>query len=84
MIDEPIAWTKEYLEANKPPLKSLDEHNRDARHRYRLATAPHGNGIACPECGEELMDSDGMILTVIPPKKNVHCPACGYRGYRIA
>jgi predicted RNA-binding Zn-ribbon protein involved in translation (DUF1610 family) len=69
-------------------LKSLMEHNyeRHAAHeRSRRAMEPHANGIACPKCGEELWDSDPCVtLSSNPPQKNVHCPACGHRGYRLA
>jgi len=41
--------------------------------------------INCPKCKEELWDSASMCtLTSNPPQKNVHCPKCGYRGYRLA
>lgn len=67
-------------------LKTLDEHERERREDFERAEAanhyPRPNGIACPKCGEELMDSDMLVLTSQPPMKNVHCPACGYRGYR--
>lgn len=46
---------------------------------------PRPNGIACPNCAKELMDSNpACVLTSNPPQKNTHCPACGYRGYRFA
>ena len=39
----------------------------------------------CPECGEELMDSNpNMTLTSYPAKKSIHCSKCTYQGYRIA
>jgi hypothetical protein len=44
---------------------------------------PHFNGIACPDCGKELYDTNASILTSFPPKRNVHCD-CGYHGYRLA
>jgi len=46
---------------------------------------PQPNGIACPECGEELMDSDALLLTSIPPRRNIHCPGrnCVFVGYRV-
>ena len=69
-------------------MKTLEEHDAE---RWKLieeieeSKKPHANGIACPECGKELWDSDPMtILTSYPAQKNVHCPACGYRGYRLA
>jgi DNA-directed RNA polymerase subunit RPC12/RpoP len=45
---------------------------------------PQPNGIKCPKCGEELMDTyPNMILTSDPPQKNVHCPTCDHKGYRF-
>jgi DNA-directed RNA polymerase subunit RPC12/RpoP len=72
--------------ANKK-LKSLAEHNSSAStwHMSMYSNLPLPNGIECPECGEELMDTNPMMtLTSMPPKKNVHCTKCNYRGYRIA
>ena len=69
-------------------LKSLNEANAEAwrRHEDQVnAMRPHPNGIACPECGEELWDSNPSIaLTSNPPQKNIHCPKCLYVGYRSA
>jgi DNA-directed RNA polymerase subunit RPC12/RpoP len=45
---------------------------------------PQPNGIKCPKCGEELMDTyPNMILTSDPAQKNVHCPKCDHKGYRF-
>lgn len=70
------------------PLKSLDEFNESARNAHKVVDQlykPRPNGIACPQCGSELWDSSPHItLTSSPPQKNIHCPACGYYGYRIA
>ena len=69
-------------------MKTLDEHNNERREAYdalRKKQEPHANGIACPKCDEELWDSSPMMtLTSSPPKKDVHCLKCGYRGYRLA
>jgi len=68
-------------------LKDLNEHNSQASsmHWSMNDNNPRLNGIACPECGEELFDSNPMMtLTSMPPKKNVHCSKCDYVGYRIA
>ena len=69
-------------------METLDEHNEK---RWKAHTAlmdeqkSHPNGIECPKCGKELWDSNPMItLTSNPPQKDVHCPACGYVGYRLA
>lgn len=49
-----------------------------------MKNKPHPNGITCPNCGEELMDSIPMIiLTSNPPQKKVCCSSCDYVGYRI-
>jgi DNA-directed RNA polymerase subunit RPC12/RpoP len=69
-------------------MKTLSEFNHDRREDYRTAEdamRPHPNGIECPDCGKELWDSDPCaVLTSSPPQKDVHCPQCAYRGYRLA
>lgn len=63
-------------------LKSLADHNNEQDHLRALLDAPRANGIACPQCGAEMIDSSpGITLTSMPPQKHVHCPACGFRGY---
>jgi len=64
-------------------LRSLDEHNRFALAANSLFMVTKPNGIACPKCGHELLDSNSTVcLTSSPPQYNTHCPACDYRGYR--
>ena len=66
-------------------LKTLEEHNKEAREKYSKRQESQPNGIACPECGGELVDDDsGMSLMSNPPQKNVICLCGGYRGYRVA
>lgn len=68
-------------------LKTLDEHNSSARIRQMAAmtNGPRPNGIACPKCGEELLDTTPNItLTSMPAQKNVNCSKCDYVGYRVA
>ena len=69
-------------------LKSLEEHDAEARARQALDTAfPKYNGISCPTCGSELVDSHPMeTLTTDPPMKAISCPMglCGFRGTRLA
>ena len=76
---------------NKPKkLRSLEEFNAerwDSHNAMQEMMKPHANGIACPApgCTGELWDSRPSItLTSYPAQKDVHCPTCGYRGYRIA
>jgi len=41
------------------------------------------NGLACPECGEELYDvNPDMVLTSMPPQLNVACTNCVWKGFR--
>ena len=69
-------------------LKTLEEHNQEAlkdSNFYVQFNLPKPNGIACPQCGKEMYDSNPMIiLTSHPAQKNIHCKECGYVGYRYA
>lgn len=69
-------------------MKTLTEHNQEMHEAHHKAVEEYGkpklNGIACPECGAELMDSTPHItLTSNPPQKNVKCSVCDYVGYRV-
>lgn len=74
----------------KKLLRSLEASDAIEGRKYWFVTkyeacVPTLNGIACPECGEELYDSDpGQTLTSHPPKKRIHCSNCTYNGTRIA
>ena len=65
---------------------SLEEHNERRRKVWLNRTAAQdSNGIACPGCGTELIDSEpGMFLTSDPPQKHTKCPKCSYVGLRVA
>ena len=70
-------------------LLTLEEHNAARRaahkHRVRIMNRPVFNGIACPKCGEEMMDSNPSItLASNPPQKNILCPKCNYKDFRVA
>jgi len=67
-------------------LKSLSESNAEVSQiRSTLnSNEPRLNGIECPKCGKELLDSEPMcILTSNPPQKRTHCSNCLYTGYRF-
>lgn len=69
-------------------LKSLIEHNSMSTtfHLGMLNPKPIPNGIACPKCGEELLDTKpNETLASMPPQKNVGCSSkkCDYIGYRV-
>lgn len=70
-------------------MKTLEEHNAERSGMYPSYNNRYGqpikNGIACPNCGEELLDSSPhMTLASMPPKKAIKCNNCNYTGYRIA
>jgi len=47
------------------PLRSLKEADNEARMHYGTDFGPHRNGIACPKCGGELMDSNsGQVIQI--------------------
>lgn len=74
--------TKEPGEAKR--LIKLQDFNDVRSDCYQRENAPKPNGIECPRCGAELLDSTPMIvLASYPPKKSVHCAKCDYRGYRV-
>jgi predicted RNA-binding Zn-ribbon protein involved in translation (DUF1610 family) len=66
-------------------LESLEDHNKRRSESFKsFSDHPHKNGVACPECGAELIDTcPNMVLTSHPPQKKVACPECGYTGTRI-
>lgn len=67
-----------------PDLISLEDFNRSRTAGIRQTTN-QPNGIACPDCGKELVDPHpSHVLACNPPKTDVTCPSCGYRGYRYA
>lgn len=74
------------MEDKKKKLMSLKDFNSVAQamnhHDY---TQPKQNGIACPNCDEELWDTNPMeTLLTMPPQKRIHCTSCVFTGYRMA
>lgn len=67
-------------------LNSLDSFNASRRALHETDwNRPSPNGIACPDCGAELLDTAPMVtLTSNPPQKQTKCSKCSYVGYRIA
>ena len=67
-------------------MKTLVEHEAGMIKAYEmLSSLPRRNGIACPMCSKELVDSTPKkLLLSDPPRLNVHCPACDWSGTRLA
>lgn len=81
-----VRWVREKLgksQVKAPVLKSLADFN--ASRGRTESTVPKKNGIACPNCGLEMVDSDpSAVLMSSPPKMRVACESCGYTGFRVA
>ena len=64
-------------------LKTLFEHNIRIIEAHKSLCEPSPNGIACPDCGQELVDSNpGVVLTSLPPQMRIHCQGCDFKGTR--
>lgn len=71
----------EYLELPKK-LESLEDFNKRIIDEYK-ENQPSGNGISCPDCGCELIDSNpSMRFLSNPSQTGVVCRGCNYQGYR--
>jgi len=67
----------------KHPLIELDEYNKIASDHYGRY-APKYNGIKCPKCGDELIDSEpNMMLMSYPPRTRVECLGCKFKSTRV-
>jgi transposase len=68
-------------------LTPLEEYNRRQTRKYydRTRKRYDPNGLACPDCGNELVDIDKNVqLMSSPPKIKVKCLNCDFVGFRIA
>lgn len=62
-------------------MKTIEEHNND---RLRILEKV-GTGVQCPQCGDELIETNpGIVFTSYPPKKKVKCLNCKYENYILA
>lgn len=50
------------------------EHNRKA---FLGIRQPKGSGVACSQCGTELLFAGNTIKLSHPPQRKVYCPKCG-------
>jgi len=67
-------------------LESLAEHNARMQklQMWDSIVQSRPNGIACPECGKELLDTNpNFALLTSPVQYRVHCSACDYVGTRF-
>lgn len=71
-----------FNEYQKPKiLESLESHNSKKIGAYSTQKA---NGIACPNCGKELYDTNSNIMLATHPAKfSINCHNCDYIGTRF-
>lgn len=68
-------------------MKTLNDHNSEKLKCYaklddnEKPNTGVPNGIACPECGKQMLDTKTMARSY-PPKRKVFCPACNYRDWK--
>lgn len=66
-------------------LQEFNQQRRDEIVAQETVKRNLKNNIACPTCGEEMIDDKpDHLYTSMPPQKSVACLACGYRGFRVA
>lgn len=66
-------------------LKDLEEYNIERAKLYHVDYSPKRNGIACPNCGKELYDTEPYSLLMSnPPRYSIICQSCNFKGSRIA
>jgi len=85
-LEEAVYEQPEQPEPEQPPsLKSLEDHNKQALGIWgpTKLECKVKNGIACPNCGAELFDSNIFVkLSSYPPQYRTHCESCDYQGTR--
>ena len=67
-------------------LESLAEHNAriQSQLQWDSIVQSRPNGIACPKCGKELLDTNPtQVLLTSPVQYRIHCSACDYTGTRF-
>ena len=66
-------------------LKDFHDHNETRHREYMSHFINLGTGIACPQCGDELQDTNPSTVTCsIPPQKAVHCNTCKFQSFIVA
>lgn len=71
-------------EKTVPKLKSLEDHDRERYARHDFVTKERPNGIACPKCGAELIDTmPNCVLASLPPRLAISCLKCAWTGSRV-
>lgn len=72
------------MDRAKKSLRSLEEVNAYRTTAYFDKMKPFTSGIACPKCGVELHEHHHVIHTYEPPRTQVSCPSCSWKGTVVA
>jgi ribosomal protein L40E len=64
-------------------MKTLQEYNEYIQLVIKEARENPRANVLCDKCGSELFYSDNLLLTSYPPKRNVHCRMCGFKGLKV-
>jgi len=86
-LEEAVYEQSKQPEPEQPPahLKSLEAHNKQTLGIWgpTKLECKVKNGIACPNCGAELFDTNTFQqLASWPPQLRIHCESCDYQGTR--
>jgi DNA-directed RNA polymerase subunit M/transcription elongation factor TFIIS len=67
-------------------LKSIDQYNQERGGWARLEEEAKAkpSGIACPECGAEMLMDMQMMFASHPPQRLVVCQGCKHQDYVLA
>ena len=64
------------------PLSDWNDERADWYDGWRTNKKDVPNGLACPECGKELLDRLPGLIRGYPPTTDVLCD-CGFVGERV-
>jgi len=65
----------------RPDLVPFEDHQKWANDQAE--SFPRPNGLACKQCGHELLDLSAAVLCAIPPLRRVLCETCRWSGHRL-
>jgi DNA-directed RNA polymerase subunit RPC12/RpoP len=71
----------EQLDQNGDNMKTLSQYNEEYKIRFNRENE-NNIGIACDTCGNELKGEKSLLMSN-PPRQNIRCPNCGWKGRRF-
>lgn len=64
----------------KAVLETLDDY-KARQPKPNIPSRYRPTGVACPNCGNEMVQDTMVVLTSMPPKKLFVCQSCGQNEY---